>query len=207
MAKKVSHNRGSSQTRHTIQSLQRELETLKAEKQRLERNAIGQLDAISKSQAVIEFEMDGTIITANDNFLKPMGYTLQEVQGRHHRMFVPPEVRASDQYKEFWAGLNRGDFTTGEYKRLAKDGSEVWIQGSYNPIMDEHGKPFKVVKYATDVTKRVMLERAAEQQRAKTEALVREIIESAHQFAEGARVIAESSANLSDGASEPGRLG
>lgn len=200
MAKKVSHKPASTQKRPTMQSLRRELETLKAEKKRLEKDAAGQLDAISKSQAVIEFDMDGTIISANDNFLHPMGYTLQEVQGRHHSMFVAPEVRSSDQYKEFWAQLNRGEFTKGMYKRIAKDGSEVWIQGSYNPILDLNEKPFKVVKYATDVTQRVMLEREAEKHRVKTETLVQEIIESAHQFTEGARVIAESSANLSDGA-------
>jgi methyl-accepting chemotaxis protein len=170
------------------------------DKRRLEKDVAGQLAAIKKSQAVIEFEMDGTIITANDNFLNAMGYSLGEVQGRHHSMFVDPETRASSEYREFWAGLNRGKFATGEYKRVGKNGNEVWIQGSYNPILDQNGVPFKVVKYATDVTERVMLERAAREQRKKTEELTREVIESAHQFAEGAKIIAESSANLSDGA-------
>ncbi len=160
----------------------------------------GQISAISKSQAVIEFEMDGTIITANDMFLKAMGYTLDEIQGQHHSMFVEPEVSESAEYKEFWAKLNRGEYTQAEYKRLGKNGKEVWIQGSYNPILDLNGKPYKVVKYATDVTRRVELERAAEQHRKKTEELIHEVIESASQFTEGARVIAESSANLSDGA-------
>ncbi len=160
----------------------------------------GQIVAIRKSQAVVEFEMDGTIITANDTFLKVMGYTLDEVQGRHHKIFVDPAERESDGYREFWAKLNRGEYTQAEYKRIGKAGREVWIQGSYNPIVDLNGRPYKVVKFATDVTDRVKLECAAERQRQLTERLVQEVIESAQQFAEGARVIAESSANLSDGA-------
>ena len=163
-------------------------------------NFEGQIAAICKSQAVIEFEMDGTIITANDNFLNTMGYTLDEIQGKHHRMFVEPEMRDSAEYAEFWAKMNRGEYTQAEFKRLGKGGKEVWIQGSYNPILDLNGKPYKVVKYATNVTRRVMLERAAEQQRKDTEELIREVVESANQSAEGARVIAESSAHLSDGA-------
>jgi methyl-accepting chemotaxis protein len=112
----------------------------------------GQLDAISKSQAVIEFNMDGTIITANDNFLNTLGYQLDEIQGQHHQMFVTPEDKNSYQYQEFWQKLNQGEYQTNEYKRLGKGGKEVWIQASYNPIFDLNGKPFKVVKYATDVT-------------------------------------------------------
>ncbi len=158
----------------------------------------GQIEAINKSQAVIEFEMDGTIVYANDLFLDAMGYTLAEVQGRHHRMFVDPETENSPEYAEFWAKLNRGEFTRGEYKRIGKSGNEVWIQGSYNPILDLNGKPYKVVKLATDVTKRVQLEREAERNRSKTVELIHEVVESAGQFADGARVIAESSANLSD---------
>ena len=112
----------------------------------------GQMEAIRKALAVIEFNMDGTIITANDNFLDAMGYTLAEVQGRHHSMFAEPEYKASAEYRAFWEKLGRGEYETGEFKRLGKDGREVWIQASYNPIFDTDGKPFKVVKYATDVT-------------------------------------------------------
>ncbi len=112
----------------------------------------GQIDAIGKSQAVISFNMDGTIISANQNFLNPMGYTLHEVQGRHHRIFVDPEYARSAAYAEFWAKLNRGEFVAEEFKRIGKGGKEVWIQASYNPIFDLSGKPFKVVKFATDVT-------------------------------------------------------
>ena len=159
-----------------------------------------QIAAICKSQAVIEFEMDGTIIRANDLFLSAMGYTLSEVKGRHHSMFVEPQTRESPEYAALWAGLNRGEYTQAEFKRVGKGGKEVWIQGSYNPILDPDGKPYKVVKFAVDVTRRVQLEAAAERQRKLTEQLIHEVIESANQFAEGARVIAESSANLSDGA-------
>jgi methyl-accepting chemotaxis protein len=111
-----------------------------------------QIAAIGKSQAVIEFHMDGTIVSANDNFLKVMGYTLDEVRGRHHGIFVEEAYRASSEYREFWARLNRGEYQAAEYKRLGKGGREVWIQASYNPILDLSGKPCKVVKYATDRT-------------------------------------------------------
>ena len=158
------------------------------------------IDAITKSQAVVEFEMDGTIVNANQLFLDAMGYTLAEIKGQHHRMFVDPADRDGSEYREFWEKLNRGESMQSEYKRLGKGGKEVWIQGSYNPIYDLNGRPCKVVKYATDVTGRVLLERTAAEQREKTERLIVEVVESAHQFAEGARVISESSASLSDGA-------
>lgn len=115
----------------------------------------GQLAAIGKSQAVIEFQMDGTIIGANDNFLGAMGYRLDEIQGKHHSMFADAAYAASGEYKQFWAELNAGKFQAGEFKRYGKGGREIWIQASYNPIMDMNGKPFKVVKYATDVTQMV----------------------------------------------------
>lgn len=112
----------------------------------------GQLKSISMNQAVIEFNMDGTIRTANENFCGAMGYSLSEIKGRHHGIFVDDAYRASAEYSEFWARLNRGEFSVGEFRRVAKGGREVWIQASYNPIFDLNGKPFKVVKYATDTT-------------------------------------------------------
>ncbi|MFT4940777.1 MAG: methyl-accepting chemotaxis protein, partial [Paraglaciecola sp.] len=112
----------------------------------------GQLEAIGKSQAVIEFNMEGMIQNANDNFLNAMGYTLEEVKGKHHSIFVEAAYKNSNDYKVFWDNLNAGEFNSGEFKRIAKGGREVWIQASYNPIMDMNGKPFKVVKYATEVT-------------------------------------------------------
>jgi PAS domain S-box-containing protein len=113
----------------------------------------GEIAAIGKSQATIEFKMDGTIVTANDNFLNAMGYSLDEVKGKNHSMFVEDAYRQSGEYREFWAKLNRGEYQAAEFKRFGKGGKEIWIQASYNPIMDPNGKPFKVVKYATDVTK------------------------------------------------------
>lgn len=116
----------------------------------------GQISAISKSQAVIEFNMAGIIQDANENFLKTTGYTLEEIKGKHHSMFVAPEYGVSNEYKAFWERLNKGEYQAGEYQRFGKGGREVWIQASYNPIMDLNGKPFKVVKYATNTTEMVM---------------------------------------------------
>jgi methyl-accepting chemotaxis protein len=114
----------------------------------------GQVAAIGRSQAVIHFALDGTILDANKNFLDAMGYTLEEVKGRHHSMFVEPDYANSPDYRQFWARLARGEYDAHEYKRLAKGGREIWIQASYNPILDMNGKPFKVVKFATDITAR-----------------------------------------------------
>lgn len=112
----------------------------------------GQLSAIDRAQAVIQFNMDGTIVSANQNFLDVMGYTIGEVQGKHHSMFADPEYAKGDEYKTFWERLNKGEYFVSEFQRFGKNGEEVWIQASYNPIMDMNGRPFKVVKYATDIT-------------------------------------------------------
>ena len=132
-------------------------------------NLAGQIAAIGKSQAVIEFNMDGTIITANANFLGAMGYALEEIRGRHHSMFVEPAERDSAEYREFWAKLNRGEYQAAEYKRVGKGGKEVWIQASYNPILDLNNKPYKVVKYATDVTRQVLVRMGNERVRSMME--------------------------------------
>jgi methyl-accepting chemotaxis protein len=116
----------------------------------------GQLSAIDKSQAVIHFELDGTIINANENFLNTMGYTIEEIRGRHHSLFVDAGFRDSAEYRAFWEALRRGEYQSAEFKRRAKGGREVWIQASYNPILDWNGKPYKVVKFATDITAAVM---------------------------------------------------
>ncbi|MBK6716918.1 MAG: PAS domain-containing protein [Burkholderiales bacterium] len=127
----------------------------------------GQVQAIGRSQAVIEFAMDGKVLRANDNFLNTLGYSLNEIQGQTHSLFVEPAERNSAEYRAFWAKLGRGEFDAGRYKRIAKGGKALWIQASYNPIFDLNGKPVKVVKYATDVTEQVlaaqMLELAVEQ--------------------------------------------
>jgi methyl-accepting chemotaxis protein len=118
----------------------------------------GQIAALGRSQAVIEFELDGTIITANDNFLAALGYRLEDVRGKHHRMFVDASERESAEYRQFWQSLSRGEFKTGAYKRVAKGGKEIWIQATYNPILNEQGKPFKVVEFATEITRQRLLQ-------------------------------------------------
>jgi methyl-accepting chemotaxis protein len=112
----------------------------------------GKVDAINRSQAVIEFTLDGTIVHANENFLKTLGYTLDEVKGKHHSMFAEPSYSQSSEYRAFWQKLGRGEFDASQYKRIGKGGREIWIQASYNPIMDAKGRPCKVVKFATDIT-------------------------------------------------------
>jgi len=114
--------------------------------------ALAQVDAISKSQAVIEFNLDGTIVTANENFLKTLGYSLSELRGKHHSMFVEPAIRDSAAYRQFWANLNRGQYQAAAFKRIGKGGKEVWIQASYNPMLDRNGKVYRVIKFATDIT-------------------------------------------------------
>ena len=134
----------------------------------------GQLNAVNKSQAVIEFGLDGKILTANDNFLTTLGYSLGEIKGQHHSIFVDPAHRGSTEYRLFWEKLGRGEYDAAQYKRIGKGGKEVWIQASYNPILDLNGKPFKVVKYATDVTAEVlanaMLKQAVEEAKDVTSA-------------------------------------
>jgi methyl-accepting chemotaxis protein len=117
----------------------------------------GKVEAIGKSQAVIEFNLDGTILTANQNFLSTLGYTLPEIQGKHHSMFVEPSYKNSPEYARFWEELRAGKFQAAQYKRIGKGGREVWIEASYNPIFDLNGKPNKVVKFATDITKQIEL--------------------------------------------------
>ncbi len=112
----------------------------------------GKVEAINRSQAVIEFALDGTILTANENFLAAVGYSLSEIQGKHHSLFLSAEDKASPAYKAFWEALRRGEYQSAEYRRIGKGGKEIWIQASYNPILDPLGHPLKIVKFATDVT-------------------------------------------------------
>jgi methyl-accepting chemotaxis protein len=116
------------------------------------RDQAAKLAALSRSLATIEFALDGTILDANSNFLAAMGYTLDEIRGRHHSLFVEPAEREGEAYRTFWAALARGEFQTAEYKRIAKGGREVWIQATYNPVLDGRGKAVKIVKFATDIT-------------------------------------------------------
>ncbi|UXS35032.1 PAS domain S-box protein [Agrobacterium tumefaciens] len=119
-------------------------------------NAFAVLTALSKSQAIIEFDMSGKILTANENFCRALGYDLAEIVGRHHSMFVEPAIVSSQDYKAFWAKLAAGEFDQRQYKRIGKGGREIWIEASYNPVF-RRGKPVKVVKIATDITARELM--------------------------------------------------
>ena len=123
----------------------------------------GQVAALNKAQAVIEFDLDGRVISANRNFLDALGYRLEEIEGRHHRLFVDAAERETPAYRRFWQALGHGEFQAGQYRRIGKGGRDVWIQACYNPILDMNGRPFKVVKFATDITAQVL-----EQQRRAT---------------------------------------
>jgi methyl-accepting chemotaxis protein len=112
----------------------------------------GKVQAIGRAQAVVDFDLTGRVLAANQNFLDATGYSLEEIRGQHHRMFMDPDAAASPEYASFWEKLGRGEFDTGEYKRVGKNNKDVWLQATYNPIFDLDGRPFKVVKYATDIT-------------------------------------------------------
>lgn len=128
----------------------------------------GLVDAMQKAQAVVEFDMDGLLVNANENFLGLMGYAIEDVRGEHHRVFCDDDYAASQAYRKFWQKLNRGEFDCGRYRRLGNNGKVVWIQATYNPILDLNGKPVKVVKFATDITEQVLLEQRSAA-RAETE--------------------------------------
>ena len=160
-------------------------------------NFEGQLAAIEKSQAVVEFELDGTIITANDNFLSAMGYELTEIKGKHHRIFVDSEYASSPDYTKFWQSLGRGEYQSDEFKRVGKNGIVVWIQASYNPILDANGAPFKVVKFASDVTELVMRRSAIEHIGKQVDASLTEIVNSVNSANEKAASAAGASEEAS----------
>ena len=130
-------------------------------------NMAATLDAIGRSQAMIEFETDGTIVTVNENFLGALGYQLSEIEGEHHSMFVDAEYKASPEYEKFWDDLRHGQFQAGEFRRITKSGEDLWIQASYNPIFDADGKPVKVVKIAVDITAEKLQQLANEAANAK----------------------------------------
>lgn len=121
-------------------------------RQRLELDFAGQIAAIQRSQAVAEFELDGTITSANDIFLRSMGYSLAEIKGQKHSLFVDEATRTGAEYRDLWERLSKGEFVSGVFRRVGKGGREVYIQGVYSPIQDKQGRPFKVVKFATDIT-------------------------------------------------------
>ncbi len=134
-----------------------------------------QIASFSRSQAMIEFELDGTIVSANENFCNALGYRLEEIQGKHHSMFVTPEYGSSPEYRQFWRDLASGQFRSGQYLRVHRDGSEVWIQASYNPILDEHGRAYKVVKLASDITAEKQAALQAEAEASKVTEMMRQL--------------------------------
>ena len=171
--------------RHVGSMITWDLATERVAMEALNADYAGQVAAIGRAQAVIEFKLDGTIIQANENFLAAVGYTQPEIQGRHHSMFVEPPYGTSHEYREFWARLNRGEYIANEFKRLGKGGKEVWIQASYNPIFDVNGKPYKVVKYATDITAAKLLERQVKENAAELQRKVDTIITTVKAMAAG----------------------
>jgi methyl-accepting chemotaxis protein len=137
----------------------------------------GQIAAIGKAQLVVEFELDGTVRTANDNFLNLLGYRLEDVKGKHHSLFVEPGLRDSAEYRQLWDKLRRGEYDAGVYKHIGQGGREAWIQASYNPIVGLDGKPYKVVEYATDVTEQVRMKKSLDDAVAETQAVVKAAID------------------------------
>ena len=119
--------------------------------------------ALDRSLAIIEFDLEGVILSANENFCQLLGYTQAEIVGKHHRLFVPADYAVSAEYREFWEQLRRGEFDSRSYRRICKDGRSIWIQASYNPVRDAAGKPVSVIKVASDITaqKRLAMETEA----------------------------------------------
>ncbi|WP_297804073.1 PAS domain-containing methyl-accepting chemotaxis protein [uncultured Brevundimonas sp.] len=147
------------------------------------------MDAIGRSQAVIEFQLDGTIIDANENLLKTMGYTLDEIRGQHHRMFMDPAEAATPEYAAFWRELNEGRFVAKKFRRMAKGQREVWLEASYNPVLDENGRAIKVVKLAINITEAEQAARRAEAERKSAEAAQTRLVE----------ILADNLSKLSEG--------
>lgn len=138
----------------------------------------GKLSALDKAQAIIEFDLDGNIITANENFLAAVGYDLAEIEGKHHSLFVTTEERSSDSYRAFWENLKHGQFQSGEFRRSDKQGNVVWLQATYNPIFGPDGKAFKVVKFATDITAMVLKREETERVAALVDEKLENIVQS-----------------------------
>lgn len=134
-------------------------------------------EAVCRSQAVIEFETTGIITWANDRFLALMGYRLAELVGNHHRMLCDPDYATSPEYGRFWETLQRGQFEQGEFSRRRADGSEIWMQASYNPIFDQAGDIRRVLKVASDITRQVMLDRALKANQAAMQATMAELVD------------------------------
>lgn len=142
--------------------------------------------AVDRSLATIEFSLDGEILTANENFLSTVGYSLREIQGRHHSMFCDPAHLKSKEYGDFWRALGRGEGQSGRFHRIGKYDRDVFIQASYSPVFDLQGNPSRVIKYAYDVTDQVMLERKIAAKTDEMQAVVGELSAAIQTIGEGA---------------------
>ncbi|MCE3008846.1 MAG: PAS domain S-box protein [Bacteroidetes bacterium] len=212
IASTLTHVKNNERNQQLLQETQRMAESLKAneeelrqnmeelqatheEMNRLQQEMQGQLAAISRSNAMVEFDMKGQILTANEQFLDLMGYTLDEIKDRHHSIFVHPEESSSAQYRTFWEKLKAGEFQMGEFARLDRRGNPIWIMGTYNPILNAEGKPYKVVKFASDISeskrKDLEIQRALEESQSKEEELRQNAEEMAATQEEMARIQAE----------------
>jgi methyl-accepting chemotaxis protein len=160
-----------------------------------ESEANAKLDAIGRAMAVIEFNLDGTILTANANFLQRMGYSLAQIQGKHHRLFCTPQTAASSQYSDFWRRLNQGEMFSGQFERVDRNGQPVWLEANYNPVYDASGRLCKVVKFASDVTARVQQHAADAQSAAQAYHLSLHTQDMAEK---GAEVIQKTAAGMRD---------
>ncbi|MTW10296.1 PAS domain S-box protein [Pseudoduganella eburnea] len=145
----------------------------------------GKVSAMDKAQAVIEFDMSGHVLTANSNFLDAMGYSLEDIKGEHHRMFCETDYAASVDYKRFWQKLNRGEYDSGRYKRVGNGGKTIWIQATYNPILDMNGTPFKIVKFASDITEQVMMEQGIKDKAASDAIKIERLLDAVARAAKG----------------------
>ncbi len=151
----------------------------------------GKINALSRSQAIIEFDMQGVVLAANANFLRTFGYTAEEVVGQHHKLFCEEALVKSAAYRNFWADLAEGQFKDGRFKRMGKHDAEVWIQATYNPILDLNGRPYKVVKFASDITERVHAEQVVQDKVQAITAVLGELSASIDSISENARTSSE----------------
>ncbi len=154
-----------------------------------------QIAALNKDMALIEFKLDGTIVSANDNFLNVIGHRLPEIQGKHHSMFFEQDYRNSQEFRQLWTRLNAGEYQKCESKCIGQGGKEIWIQASYNPILDQTGKPFKVIKYANDITAEVKL-------RSSLEVVLRKVAENSSSMAAASEELSAISTQMAANAEE-----
>lgn len=168
--------------------------------------ADGKVQALSRSQAIIEFDMQGSVLYANPNFLRTFGYTEDEVTGQHHKMFCEPAMVQSAEYRNFWADLAEGKHKSGRFKRIGKHQAEVWIQATYNPILDLHGKPYKVVKFATDISEKVTTELIIQGKVVSISSVLEELSASIDSIAQNARASAVLAKQTQQEASDGSRL-